>query len=354
MIADELRGGDLGVPDDEAAELGVAIAAKFKKEQRATEADDADEALDQSPDDAPTPTMEAVKTGQLVFIPPPFARRVAELAAQLRRDSPAAYGRFIGRKSSPKAQKAETKALDAEIDQFLKEAYEASKRLTVDIGLFGRMTTSDLVVDVEAACQVAHAISTHETIIESDYFTALDDLTHAYATTQTERAGAAFLGSGDTETFFNSAVYYKYLNLDVDALRNHLPSSTSDVATRAAGVLVSAAALTNPTGKQNSFASHSVPELILVEITEAKRPISYANAFLQPVEGRNLMTESAKAFNWYVDSVAAAYAPTDVERFLLAIGPASIQLESSHRSVATLDELGELVMEAIHSRKVAK
>ena len=30
--------------------------------------------------------------------------------------------------------------------------------------------------------------------------------------------GAAFLGSGDTVTFFNSAVYYKYLNVDVDAL----------------------------------------------------------------------------------------------------------------------------------------
>jgi len=121
-------------------------------------------------------------------------------------------------------------------------------------------------------------------------FTAMDDKKDTYASTQAERAGAAFLGTDETETFFNAAVYYKYLNLDVDALKKHLPSLGSNDVAHAAGVLVRAAALANPTGKQNSFAAHGVPELILVEWSNSKRPISYANAFLQPVEGGTAVT----------------------------------------------------------------
>ena len=171
-----------------------------------------------------------------------------------------------------------------------------------------------------------------------------------YASTQTERTGAALLGSGETETFFHSSVYYQYLNLDTDALREHLPSLSETDAAHVAGVFVSAAAQTTPTGKQNSFAAHSVPEFILVEVTKAKRPISYANAFLQAVEGgpgRNLTTESAKALCGYIDSVAVAFAPPDVRRLLLAVGPASVPLKSDHDSVDTLDKLVESVVEKV-------
>ncbi len=344
MIADALREGNLGVPDDELDELMAAIAGKFKKEKRASDAEDAEEdgGEQESTEDSPSTGSDAEKTGQLVFFPQPYARRIAELAVALRNRNQRAYSHFIGRKVKPKITKEE----DGEIKQFIQNAFDASKSLTVDIGMFGRMTTSDLVVNVEAACQVAHAIGTHETLIESDYFTAMDDLKTKYASTQTERAGAAFLGSGETETFFNSAVYYKYLNLDIDALRKHLPSLTLEEAARAAGVLIRAAALTNPTGKQNSFAAHGIPELILVEVSKARRPISYANAFLQPVEGgagRNLMTESAKALRGYIDSVAVAFAPPDVRRRLLAVGPASAPFQSDHDRVDTLDKLVESV-----------
>jgi CRISPR system Cascade subunit CasC len=177
----------------------------------------------------------------------------------------------------------------------------------------------------------------------------MDDLKATYAPTQTEGMGAAFLGSGETETFFNSAVYYKYLNLDVDAVRKHLSSLSGEEAARVAGVLLSAATLANPTGKQNSFAAHAVPELILVEVSKVKRPMSYANAFLQPVEGgmgRNLMTDSARALGEYIDCVAAAFAPTDVRRILLAVGPASVELGGAHR-VGTLDDLIQSVVDLL-------
>jgi CRISPR system Cascade subunit CasC len=354
MIADALREGNLGVPDDELDELTAAIAAKFKKDKKERHASEAEDAEDdgeeqESTENLPSTGSDAEKTGQLVFFPQPYARCIAELVVDLRKRSPRAYSQFIGRKLSPKItdEEKKKKLLDAEIKQFVQQAFDASKSLTVDIAMFGRMTTSDLVVNVEAACQVAHAISTHETLIESDYFTAMDDLKTKYASTQTERAGAAFLGSGETETYFNSAVYYKYLNLDIDAIKKHLPTLSDSDAAHAAGVLVRAAALASPTGKQNSFAAHGVPELVLVEVSKTKRPISYANAFLQPVEGgtgRNLMTESAKALCGYIDSVAAAFAPADMRRSMLAVAGASVPLASKHKCVDTLDELVESVV----------
>src|SRR5699024_4437294 len=45
-----------------------------------------------------------------------------------------------------------------------------------DIAMFGRMLASSPAYNVDAACQVAHAISVHSIVIEDDYFTAVDDL----------------------------------------------------------------------------------------------------------------------------------------------------------------------------------
>jgi CRISPR system Cascade subunit CasC len=333
MVHDELAAGKMGVPDDELNELMAAIAGQFSKGD--TGDDDEGKSKSESSDSA---SAGADKTPQLVFFPPPFARRIAELVVELRKRNPKAYDKFIGRKVEEK--KEEAKPLKDEVEAFIERIAQASKSHTVDIAFFGRMTTSELVVNVEAACQVAHAISTHETLIESDYFTAMDELKGKYAPRQADSAGAAFLGSGETETFFNAAVYYKYLNLDVEALKKRLPSLSDKDAAQAAAVLVSAAALANPTGKQNSFAAHGATELILVEMSKAKRPLSYANAFLQAVEGKNLMTESAKALYWYIDSTAKAFAPAETERVLLAVGHASTpSLGMDHIRVDTLEEL---------------
>ena len=43
-----------------------------------------------------------------------------------------------------------------------------------------------------------------------------------------------------------------------------------------------AAAVAQPSGKQNSFAAFSLPDFILVEVSDKNLPVSYANAFLKP------------------------------------------------------------------------
>lgn len=166
--------------------------------------------------------------------------------------------------------------------------------ITPDIALFGRMTTSDAFRDVEASMQVAHAISTNKMEHEFDYFTAVDDLQK----NSDDSTGADMIG--DVE--FNSACFYKYFSLDYDALVRNLAGEepgekateseikaytesvekAKNVASITLPAFLKAAIFTAPSGKQNTFAAHQLPDAILIEIKPKKIPVSYANAFLTP------------------------------------------------------------------------
>lgn len=181
------------------------------------------------------------------------------------------------------------------MDDFTEALRKALRCNAVDVALFGRMTTSDAFEDVEAAMQVAHAISTHAVVNEVDYWTAVDDLGKA-------GGGSGHLG----EAMFNAACFYKYFCLDWDQLVRNLAGPEPDkekeaeahkkwadeikpqaerLAACALGHFIRAAAMTTPSGKQNSFASHTEPCGILVEIKKnGKHPTNYANAFADPVE----------------------------------------------------------------------
>jgi CRISPR system Cascade subunit CasC len=176
----------------------------------------------------------------------------------------------------------------------------------------------------------------------------MDDLQDSFVTSQTQSGGAAFLGD---DAHFSSAVYYKYLNIDTDALMK--TAGDADKVRHAVAVMVQAAALATPTGKQNSFAAHSVPELVLVEVSKRKQPISYANAFLDPVQGDDLMLESVRALGQYCESIAAAYAPPDTQRFLLAVGKsASKGLPIASERSSSLADLASQVEKALASSPV--
>jgi CRISPR system Cascade subunit CasC len=318
-----LQGVD-GFDDTEAAVLSGVLAKQFKSEKTGGEEGEASAA----------PKNEEKATKQVVFFTRAFVGKMVEDIASAR-----------NAKKVAKLTKGEKKDWYAGFFKtYRPEIARASEQLTPDIAMFGRMTTSDLLVDVEATCQVAHAISTHEAIIESDYFTAMDDLAVG--------PGAAYIGSSDTETsFFNAAVYYKYFNIDVDALRDekHLTEAFSrEDAAKLVGAFLEAAVRVNPTGKQNAFAAHGMPELILVELSGTKQPISYANAFLQAVEGENLMKESAVALDTYITSVAAAYAPADTRRYLMKVGSAKdVAFKVDADACTTLDALVEQVKTAL-------
>ncbi|MFP2172388.1 type I-E CRISPR-associated protein Cas7/Cse4/CasC [Escherichia coli] len=77
-------------------------------------------------------------------------------------------------------------------------------RMAVDIAMFGRMLANKPEFNVEAACQVAHAFGVSETIVEDDFFTAVDDLRQA-----SEDAGARHLGEGNASDVLRN-VYQQY------------------------------------------------------------------------------------------------------------------------------------------------
>lgn len=151
--------------------------------------------------------------------------------------------------------------------------------VTLDIALFGRMVTSNAFANVEAAMQVAHAISTNKVMMESDYFTAMDDLLKGDTM---EESGSGMIGDTD----YDSSCYYLYASLDSDALRDNLKYADDPDALvqKAIPALLRTMALTNPSGKQNSFAGHILPSAMLIECKQEKVPVSLVNAFVKPAQ----------------------------------------------------------------------
>ena len=176
--------------------------------------------------------------------------------------------------------------------------------ISADIALFGRMVTSPYFMNVDAAMQVAHAISTHAVNRESDYYTAMDDLLRAG-----EETGAGMIGDVD----YNSCCYYEYASIDTDALLQNLRNSPEkeELACRVIGALLRAMAFTNPSGKQNTFAGQVLPSMVMIECKEDKIPLSYVNAFETPVgtwgSTPKLIETSIRKFAEYVDCMDGAY-----------------------------------------------
>ncbi|MBE0596084.1 MAG: type I-E CRISPR-associated protein Cas7/Cse4/CasC [Desulfuromonadales bacterium] len=146
---------------------------------------------------------------------------------------------------------------------------------SADIALFGRMLASKPDYNVEAACQVAHAISVHPVVIEDDYFTAVDDLNDG-----SEDAGAAHIG----ETGFAAGLFYSYICINREQLVENL-GGDKDLAHKAIKALTEAAAKVAPEGKQNSFGSRAYASYILAEKGD-QQPRSLSVAFLKPVSSQ--------------------------------------------------------------------
>ncbi|MDW2741847.1 type I-E CRISPR-associated protein Cas7/Cse4/CasC [Atlantibacter subterraneus] len=149
-------------------------------------------------------------------------------------------------------------------------------RMAVDIALFGRMLAATPAYNVEAACQVAHAFGVGETVVEDDFFTAVDDLRN-----ESDDAGAGHLG----ETGFGAALFYTYVCIDRDLLAQNLNNDV-DLVNRTLRALTETALKVSPTGKQNSFASRAYASWTLAE-KGTEQPRSLAAAYYSPINGTN-------------------------------------------------------------------
>jgi len=180
----------------------------------------------------------------------------------------------------------------------------AERTAVPDMALSGRMLETGVLKDttVEAALQVAHAVSTHEARPEVDYYVAADDIPG-------DDAGAGYVG----EEMFASACFYKYFSIHWETLLENLQGFSGNkehLAAHTVGAFLRGAALVNPTGKQNSFAAHNPPDGVLVQIKETNTPTSYANAFAAPVPykgERDIIAQSIAQLGQYVHDLDIGY-----------------------------------------------
>lgn len=201
--------------------------------------------------------------------------------------------------SSEKKSKKEAKAsAGGDVGKKLKDLLDGGK--AVDVALFGRMLADMPAVNQNAACQVAHAISTHRVEREFDYFTAVDD--------KEEEVVTGMIGQVE----FNSATFYRYAVVDLDKLLVNLQGDR-DLVLAAVQAFTLAMARAVPSGKQNSFAAHNPPQFVGICLRHAA-PMNLANAFERPVAARrdqSLTQLSVQALADHEAQLAAVYGSPD-------------------------------------------
>lgn len=276
------------------AALGVVTAAgiKVEKPQRRKKSDPASAATDAGTDTdgvvtASTdvaPTSGAVEQSKyLLFLSASQIDRLARLAIDAQ-----ASGDAVDKAAARAAAQGDN---------------------SVDVALFGRMVADANDLTIDAAAQVAHAISVHEVNNEFDYFTAVDDRAPE------DNAGAGMLGFIE----FNSSTLYRYAAVNVEQLAKNLGDAAATA--KAVEVFLTAFVKSMPTGKQNTFANRTLPETVVFSV-RTDQPVNLVGAFEEPVNAAAAAraTLATKALVTRLQAVEQAYGDGSSRHFVVAAG----------------------------------
>jgi CRISPR system Cascade subunit CasC len=259
------------------------------------------------------------KTDVLLFLSPGEIDSLEKVIAE-------SYNELLKSKPSEKLVTSLNDAIDG----------ENKSRLSVDVALFGRMLAVMPEKNQNAACQVAHAISTHAVEREFDFYTAVDDLKPE------DTAGADMMGTVE----FNSACLYRYAVVDWEKLVANLQQDT-ELAIKGLHAFLEGFVVAEPTGKQNTFAAHNPPEFVIVSVRRNTSPRNLANAFEIPIRVRkdeSLTRKSAEELAKKASALQAAFGGQD-DTFVLNL--VNAQLEGFGTIETTLKTLLEKAILAV-------
>ncbi len=229
-------------------------------------------------------------------------------------------GNKKGKKKTKKELKKEYKELfpdklQKEFAKVISQDKKNARSYAADIALFGRMLADNKNMNVDAACQVAHAISTNQVEMKMDFYTAVDDLL------PDEESGSDMMGIVE----FNSSCYYRYALINYDLLKRNFSDDTNDTQMADAAVIgfIKAANHAVPTGMQNSTAPQNPPSYVRVLVRTEGVPWSMANAFIQPVrpgrnEGEDLITRSVNELEKYFSALKDNYGDDGIKSDLIS------------------------------------
>ena len=177
---------------------------------------------------------------------------------------------------------------------------------SIDIALFGRMLADSPAFNIEAACQVSHALGVSTVTIEDDFFTAVDDLNN-----NDVDAGSAHLG----ERGFASALFYTYVCISRDLLLENL-NGDEILVEKTLKALTESAAKVAPTGMQNSFASRAYTSYLLIE-KGSQQPRSLAVAYFNPIRSQDLVNDAITRLEEQRDKFDKVYGQCADSRYVL-------------------------------------
>ncbi|MCI0422898.1 MAG: type I-E CRISPR-associated protein Cas7/Cse4/CasC [Acidobacteria bacterium] len=238
------------------------------------------------------------------------------------------------RKKPGKAKKQAAQSADPELKKALDKVFNGGK--AVDVALFGRMLADMPEKNQNAACQVAHAISTHSVEREFDFYTAVDDLKPE------DTAGADMMGTVE----FNSACFYRYAVVDWEKLVKNLQNDT-ELATKGLRAFLEGFVVAEPTGKQNTFAAHNPPEFVAVSVRRNTAPRNLANAFETAVrvkKDESLTKRSAEELAKKAVTLQAAFGGQEKT---LVLNLAQAKIDGFGKPVASLNDLLDRSLSAV-------
>ncbi|MET9724483.1 type I-E CRISPR-associated protein Cas7/Cse4/CasC [Streptomyces zaomyceticus] len=320
VIAARIEAADASLAGTAAQELAADVvqAAGLKIEVPKRKAD----AASKNGENEPLPEAK-----YLMFLSSRQLDSLAALAAEAAQDSKTFF--------KDKKNKDRAKAL-------------ADSRHSVDIALFGRMVADVTDINVDAAVQVAHAISVHRVDNESDYYTAVDD-----RNTDAE-PGAGMIGTVD----FNSATLYRYAALGVHQLADTLgqglreDESLTTPVRRAVEAFVRSFIESLPKGKINTFGHHTLPEAVVVKL-RTTRPISFVSAFEEAVRGDQggHLREAVERLADYIPDIERTYGnDATTLTWVLRVGANTHKLSGIGTEAQSLGELVTAVGQAVAQR----
>ena len=276
---------------------------------------------------------EGGKTQYLLFL---GKNEIAALAEAIHQfwDQIVPEAKEAGGKAKGKGKAAAAGSAPKEIQDRIASIFNGGK--AVDVALFGRMLADMPERNQHAACQVAHAISTHAVEREFDFYTAVDDLKPE------DTAGADMMGTVE----FNSACFYRYAVVDWEKLKGNLQDD-AELSERGLKAFLEGFVMAEPTGKQNTFAAHNQPEFVAVSVRRNTAPSNFANAFETAIHVRkdeSLTKVSAETLVGKAKKLRAVYGG-DGQTFVLNL--TDTKLDGFGTPVSTLKELVEKSLTAV-------
>ena len=185
---------------------------------------------------------------------------------------------------------------------------------------------------------MAHSISTHAVQNEYDYFTAVDDCAAE------DNAGAGHLGTVE----YNSSTLYRYATVNVLELAGQVGQEKAAEVVKAFG---EAFIKSMPTGKQNTFANRTLPDVVYVTLRE-DQPVNLCGAFEKAVarSAQGYVEASKAALQGYAQQMYANFADAPVKSF--TVGQGLEELAPAQPLSAMLDALKSSVKEMLDRNEV--